>query len=222
MYGYRKGDIGLLRLFLPRELHVVFKAIHKMERSLRDLIARNQTEEFRGVYLEGGLNPTRRNVLAPGSIGVYTGGSTYNPAQVIRDDSVTAATEKINRLVKDHEDKKCGEVPIDLLAELIGATVPDPSASERVWDAKAVAESLVQYGKLAGQDSGYLYVDRDRGLKESRYETQGILTGGEAGTVRSDKVTLFLLRTRSEGGSHASWWPQIRFPNGRYAFAFAI
>src|SRR5439155_22292926 len=35
MYGYRRKDIGLLRLFLPSELHTVFKAIHKMERGLR-------------------------------------------------------------------------------------------------------------------------------------------------------------------------------------------
>jgi hypothetical protein len=31
MYGYRRKDIGLLRLFLPRELHLVFRAINKME-----------------------------------------------------------------------------------------------------------------------------------------------------------------------------------------------
>ncbi len=47
MYGYRRHDIGLLRLFLPRELNVVFKAIHKMEKSLRNLIERSPSEEFR-------------------------------------------------------------------------------------------------------------------------------------------------------------------------------
>src|SRR5213078_1112958 len=65
MYGYRRKDIGLLRLFLPRELHTVFKAIHKMEAGLRNLIARKPEEEFRGVYIEGGINATRKNVLAP-------------------------------------------------------------------------------------------------------------------------------------------------------------
>lgn len=80
MYGYRRKDIGLLRLFLPPQLHSVFKAINKMERGLRDLIAERPTEEFRGIYVEGGLSATRRNVLAPGLIGVYSGGSTYNPA----------------------------------------------------------------------------------------------------------------------------------------------
>ncbi len=42
MYGYRRKDIGLLRLFLPRELHTVFKAINKMERGLRDLMPKLQ------------------------------------------------------------------------------------------------------------------------------------------------------------------------------------
>jgi hypothetical protein len=51
MYGYRRKDLGLLRLFLPRELHLVFKAIHKMEGGLRDMISRNSNEEFRGVYV---------------------------------------------------------------------------------------------------------------------------------------------------------------------------
>src|SRR5262249_17916330 len=88
MYGYRRKDIGLLRLFLPPQLHSVFKAINKMEQGLRDLIARNSSEEFRGVYVESGLSATRKNILAPGSIGMYSGGSNYNPAQVLRDDSV--------------------------------------------------------------------------------------------------------------------------------------
>jgi hypothetical protein len=222
MYGYRRSDIGLLRLFLPQELHVVFRAIHRMERGLRELIGRNPSEAFRGVYLEGGLNPTRRNVLAPSSIGVYTGGSIYNPAQVIRDTSAAVQTETIDRSLKKYKNREYDRVPIELLAELVGTTLPDTEASERVWDAKAIAESLIQYGKLAGQKDGYLYVDRDRGLKENRHETQGILSGGEDSTVPSDRVTLFLLRMRPENRSYAAWWPQVRFPGGRYAFAFAI
>src|SRR5207244_6263725 len=97
MYGYRRKDIGLLRLFLPPELHRVFKAINKMERGLRELIARRPTEEFRGIYVESGLTATRRNILAPGSIGVYSGGSIYNPAQVMRDETVKVPTEKIDK-----------------------------------------------------------------------------------------------------------------------------
>jgi hypothetical protein len=222
MYGYRRKDIGLLRLFLPHELHVVFKAIHKMERGLRDLIARKPTEEFRGVYLEEGLNPTRKNVLAPGSIGVYSGGNNYNPAQVIRDESVKLATDKINEKVNGHKNKQYTEVPLDVLQELIGLTMLNVQETEQVWDPVAISESIAQFSLLYKQGKGYLYVDRDRDLKASRRETQGILTGGEAGTVPDDKITLFLLRTQPSPEQYASWWPQIRFPDGAYAFAFAV
>ncbi|MEK6375343.1 MAG: Z1 domain-containing protein [Acidobacteriota bacterium] len=222
MYGYRRADIGLLRLFLPPDLHVVFKAINKMERGLRELIAKAPAEEFRGVYIEGSLHATRRNVLAPGAIGVYSGGSIYNPAQVMRDSSVDQSTAKIDAILRNVGDKQFAELPLGGLQQLIQLTVPDQQAAERVWNPLAVAESVGQFALLREQNSGYVYVDRDRGGLATRRETQGILTGGEAITVPDDKVTLFLLRTRADGGAHAAWWPQIRFPSGQYAFAFAV
>ncbi len=222
MYGYRKSDLGLLRLFLPRELHTVFRAVNKMERSLRDLIAQAPSEDFRGVYVEGSLHPTRANVLAPGAIGVYTGGSIYNPAQVMRDATVESATRQLDVVLASIVDKQFVRLPLKELRRFIELTVPDQSASERVWNPIAVSESVLQFGVLQKQDDGYVYVDRERGLKENRRETQGILDGGEASRVPDDRLTLFLLRTRAESGNTAAWWPQVRFPKGRYAFAFAI
>ncbi|MDB5804042.1 MAG: hypothetical protein JWN73_1364 [Betaproteobacteria bacterium] len=222
MYGYRRKDIGLLRLFLPKELHIVFKAINNMEKGLRDLIARRPSEEFRGIYVESGLSATRKNVLAPGAIGVYSGGSTYNPAQILRDSSTKASTEKIDKKVADIANKNHRDISIEDLKEIVALTMPDQSVSEHVWNPIAVAESLIQYATISKQKIGYVYVDRERGLKESRRETQGVLEGGESKTVPSDKITLFLLRTKSEGNRNAVWWPQIRFPDGPYAFAFAV
>jgi hypothetical protein len=222
MYGYRRKDIGLLRLFLPRELHIVFKAINKMERGLRELIAQAPTEEFRGVYVEGALNATRKNVLAPGAIGIYSGGSIYNPAQVMRDETVVASTAKISDKLSGTKNKHYQELPMEDLRALIELTVPDQRESERVWNPVAVAESVTQFAVLHKQTTGYVYVDRERGLEAKRGETQGILTGGEAALVPDDKCTLFLLRTSATGGRNEAWWPQIRFPKGRYAFAFAV
>jgi hypothetical protein len=222
MYGYRRKDIGLLRLWLPPELHEVFSAINEMERSLRRLIAESPGEEFRGVYLESGLQATRRNVLVPGAIGVYTGGSTYNPAQILRDDAGAKHTGKLDKLLADIGDKRYAEFPIADLQQLIRLTVPDPEKSERVWNPFAVAESLQQCAGILEQKTGYVYVDRDRDLRESRRETQGVLTGGEAFTVPNDRVTVFMMRTKTYGKNQAVWWPQIRFPAGRYALAFAI
>ena len=144
-------DIGLLRLFLPRELHIVFKAINRMELGLRELIAKAPTEEFRGVYVEGSMSATRKNVLAPGAIGVYSGGGTYNPAQVMRDETVRGSTAKINDKVETIRDKHYKELPMLDLRALIELTVPDQRESERVWNPMAVAESVTQFAHLHGK-----------------------------------------------------------------------
>jgi hypothetical protein len=222
MYGYRRSDIGLLRLFLPRELHIVFRAIHKMERGLRDLIAQAPDEEFRGVYIEGSLNATRPNILVPGAIGVYTGGGTYNPAQILRDSSVAETTKQLNEILKNIPDKAYKTFELSTLRQIIELTRPDDSESERVWDPVAIAETITRFAALRNQTDGYVYVDRGRRLRESRRETQGVLSGGEAAAVPVDKLTLFLLRTAAEGGGKEAWWPQVRFPAGRYGFAFAV
>jgi Z1 domain len=222
MYGYRRKDIGLLRLFLPQELHIVFKAINKMERGLRDLIARNPAEEFRGVYVESGLSPTRKNILAPGSIGVYSGGSNYNPAQILRDETVKTSTDKIDKKLANITSKGYAEMSIEDMQAVIRLTMPDQTQSERVWNPVAVAESLAQFGKLQGHATGYVWVDRDRDLDATRRETAGVLAGGEFTNVPGDKIALYILRTKASRQKNAAWWPQIRFPNGRYAFAFAI
>ncbi|MEK6288031.1 MAG: Z1 domain-containing protein [Acidobacteriota bacterium] len=222
MYGYRRADIGLLRLFLPNELHTVFKAIHKMERGLRDIIAQAPSEEFRGVYIESSLNATRPNVLVPGAIGVYTGGGSYNPAQVIRDATSEVATGRLNEMLADVPNKQYKRIPLEELRQMIELTKPDESQSERVWDPVAVAETISQFATLRDQEEGYVYVDRGRELRENRRETRGVLSGGEAANVPDDRLTLFLLRTKAERGMSEAWWPQIRFPKGRYAFAFAL
>jgi hypothetical protein len=222
MYGYRRKDIGLLRLFLPRELHTVFRAINKMEKSLRDFIAKNAREDFRGLYVESGLSPTRKNILAPGAVGVYTAGANYNPSQVLRNKSALANTKKIDEKLASVSNKQSIELDIAEIQSLINLTCPDPTESEHVWNPVAVSSSLAQLAKLLDQKTGYVFVDRDRGLEESRRETQGILSGGEQGKLPGEKIALFMLRTKAAPGAEPSWWPQIRFPDGRYAFAFAV
>lgn len=223
MYGYRRKDIGLLRLFLPRELHLVFKAIYRMETGLRKLIAENSGEEFRGMYVEDGLKPTRKNILAPGAVGVYSGGSNYNPAQVLRDASAKIPTDKLDKKLSAVGDKSYVELSIEEICDIIGLTRPDQAQAEHVWNPLAIVGSLTQFAKLRNHQTGYVYVDRDRQLQESRRETAGILTGGEYKTVPDDKIGLFMLRTTGDGRSHhPTWWPQVRFPSGRYAFAFSI
>ena len=80
------------------------------------------------------------------------------------------------------------EMTIAEIRELITLTRPDADQSEGVWNSVAIASSLVQLGKLRSQEKGFVYVDRDRGLEESRRETQGIITGGELASVPTDRT----------------------------------
>jgi hypothetical protein len=140
----------------------------------------------------------------------------------MRDDTVKASTDKIDKILSPILNKDYLELPISDIEQLITLTIPDQAQSEHVWDQIAVAESVAQFAKVHEQRTGYVYVDRERGLKQNRRETQGILEGGEAGKVPKDKITLFVLRTAADGKNVPAWWPQIRFPEGQYAFAFAI
>jgi hypothetical protein len=171
MYGYRRKDIGLLRLFLPQQLHIVFRAINRMERGLRELIERNPSEEFRGVYVESSLSPTRKNILAPGAIGVYSAGSIYNPAQVLRDESIKETMTKIDEMLERIKPKDYIEMSVEDIRTLIELTKPDERESEQVWDSVAVGESLLQFSKLHQQKTGYVYVDRNRGSGSSGTES---------------------------------------------------
>jgi hypothetical protein len=222
MYGYRRKDLGLLRLFLPPALHTVFRAITKMEDGLRELIAKNPSEEFRGIYLENRLNATRKNVLAPGALGIYSGGSNYNPSQVVRDESVKKNTASIDAILGDVKDGTTIEMDIEEIAHLISLTKHDLKGAQRVWDPSAIAESLLEFAKLQKHKTGFVYVARERGLKADRDETQGVISGGDVAKAPGDRIALFMLRTKAEGKSHPSWWPQVRFPDGPYGFAFAV
>jgi hypothetical protein len=222
MFGYRRKDIGLLRLYLPQQLLTVFKAIHKMENGLRDLISSKPSEEFRGVFLEGNVKATRKGVLAPGALGVYSASSNYNPAQVLRTQDVQAQMHKIDLLLNSCADKSVTNVSIEKLIELIRLTKPDEMSSERIWNPEAIELSLMQYAKLMKKSEAYLFVDRERGLEKSRRENQGILDGGEVSKVPTNEPALFMLRTKGNSKGCVAWWPQIRFPDGNYAFAFAV
>ena len=222
MYGYRRRDIGILRLFLPPELHKVFIAINSMERSLRELIAVQANEDFRGLYVEGNLKPTRKSVLVPGAVGVYTAGASYNPAQIRRCEGDSKNLQKIDQMLAHIDSQKSSEMSVSDMKSLLQMIVPDELEMEHVWDSMAIAECIEQCANIIGSQFGVVYVDRDRDLVERRRETQGILTGGEVSRVRSDLPSIFMIRTAAKPGRPAAWWPQVRFPAGRYAFAFAI
>ena len=222
MFGYRRSDLQYLRLYLPRQLLTTFQAIHKMENMLRDLIAQKPSEEFRGVYLEGNVKPTRRNVIAPGAIGVYSASSNYNPFAVVRSLPSTLEMKQIDDKLREVPDRTSLPMPISEIVELIGLVRIDENQSQNIWNTESIGLSLLQLHKLDPNRVGYVYVRRDTEHEKGRGETRGLLDSGEIHRIPGNEIALFMMRLKPDKEGTTAWWPQIRFPDGNYAFAFAV
>lgn len=222
MYGYRKKHLGITRLFLPKRLAEHFRIIHKMEKALRDLVAKDPEGKFQGIYLESPLKPTRTNVLDPNSIGVYTAGSNCSPSYPLRSSKVIEKTANLDKMLAPFSDQvNFSETTVDFIKQLITECAHDPAFGAELWNIEAIKAGLEELKTLKG-DKAYIRVRRDRNINEPRLESQGILSGGEVEEVPSDALTLFIYRMKKSHRGHEVWWPQIRFADGNYAIAFSF
>lgn len=223
MYGYRKADLGVTRLFLPQRLADHFTSIHEMETSLRDLLKQFPDGCFEGLYISGAWSATRGNVLDPNTLGFFTAGKSYNPEAPLR----TAAVKKLtawfdNELSGIKDAPPHQTVAVDRVIELMLKVELDPGSTPQFWDMEAMKTALGVLKKKAKNDKAYLVVKRGRDLVGARGERKGIISGGEEALAPTDAPTLFLFRQNANSGLEAVWWPQFRFPVGNYVLAFSF
>jgi hypothetical protein len=106
--------------------------------------------------------------------------------------------------------------------ELLKYVKVDPAEGAYLWNQEAIAAALTQLEQINKTKKAYLVVRRGRELEQKRTETQGIISGGEDALAPKDCVTLFMFRLKRHGSKVESSWPQLRFPDGGYVFAFAL
>lgn len=230
MYGYRKKDLGVTRLYLPQVLADRFKEIHEMESSLRELLGKFPNGVFEGLYISGNWAPTRSNVTDPNLMGHYAGGSSVNPRYPDRSSKSVPDTQWLDTklaAVKDappHKQITTAEA-VELLKHINVAATFNP----QLWDMQAIETTLQvlkdkknAQGKSVYGDKVYLVVKRGRNLTKARSEREGVISGGEENLAPKDAPTLFLYRMDKNGQEHEVWWPQLRFPDGNYIMAFSF
>jgi hypothetical protein len=223
MYGYRKPDLGVTRLFLPQRLADHFTSMHEMETSLRDLLKQFPDGTFEGMYISGTWGPTRSNVLDPNTLGFYTAGKSYNPEAPLRTPAVKKLTEWLDsQFAKVMDAPPYQTITVDRLIELAEKVELDPNSTCQFWNIDAIKTALGVLRQKAKSDKAYLVVKRGRDLAETRGERKGIISGGEEGLAPTDAPTLFMYRQKANAGEQEVWWPQLRFADGNYVLAFSF
>jgi hypothetical protein len=223
MYGYRRRDIGVTRLFLPEVIADNFRSIHQMDNALRHLIESQPDGRFEGLFLRGPVRATRTNVV-PDAVGMYVAGRSIVPRLPLRTAQLSSQTAAIDKLLSAYP----GDAPAAAtithaqVLELLKHVKVDPDEGAYLWDPDAIAAALAQLETINKTDQAYLVIRRGRELEQKRAETQGILSGGEDALAPKDHVTLFMYRLKRSGSKVEVWWPQLRFSQGDYAFAFAL
>jgi hypothetical protein len=229
MYGYRKADLGVTRLFLPQRLVDHFTSMHESENSLRELLKEFPDGCFEGLYISGAWSATRGNVLDPNSLGFYTGGNSYNPEAPLRTSAAKKMTAWFDAELAAIKDAPPYEtVTIARIIELMEKVELNPNYSPQFWDLDAMKTALsvlqqkAKREKKPNSDKAYLVVKRGRDLTGPRGERKGIISGGEETLAPTDAPTLFFYRQKANSGGEEVWWPQLRFPSGNYVLAFSF
>jgi hypothetical protein len=223
MYGYRRRDIGVTRLFLPEVIAENFRSIHDMDNALRHLIRTQPNGRFEGLFLKGRVGATRTNVV-PDAVGLYVAGRSIQPRLPLRTPAMSAQTAILDKALAAYP----GDAPAtetirhSEVLELLKHCKVDPNEGAYLWDLDAITSALAQLEKINGTDEAHLIIRRNRDLKAKRAETRGIISGGEGDLAAKNRVTLFMYRVNRAGSKVEVWWPQLRFPEGGYAFAFAL
>jgi hypothetical protein len=222
MYGYRQGDLGVTRLFLPQRLTDHFRLIHQMENGLREIVKKHPTGYFEGLYISSPLQATRRNVLDPTSIGMYVAGGYCNPAYPLRTADIENKTQALDqKLINYSDSEKYYETTVSEISDLVSLCEHDPNYGAELWNKKTIKSALEKINTLKGPKA-YIRVRRGRNLEAVRRETSGFLTGGEESEVPDDSLTLFIYRLNKGNKGVEAWWPQLRWPEGNYVLAFSF
>jgi hypothetical protein len=224
MYGYRKRDVSVTRLFLPHQLADNFRSIHEMEAALRELIRNHPDGRFEGMFVRTPLQATRNAVVDPASLGVYVAGSSINPRYPLRSAETKKHLQWIDtKMAAIAETAPYGTIKFDDIIEILKRCTPDPSYPSRLYDVNAIHAALEALKSVENDDTAYLVVRRKRKLTQARRETQGIIDSTDATLAPNDKPTLFLFRQEPTAkGEPAVWWPQLRFPVGNFVIAFGF
>lgn len=236
MYGYRKNELPCTRIYLPPHLAVRFREIHRSDNAMRELAAASGAAIPVIPIPIRSLRAARRNVLSNLTVEqtTYIGGRQYYPlvpesgpaisAQTALLDAELAARCPIERQVYD--------TTITDLLFLLDRAYGTPGAPG-AWDDELIRNALEMLAAIPDFGDRAQITVGNRGSDVAKLATRGVVpqiqallpagAGNPPYGSRPDVPVVVFMRlngNRAQGWDGIPFWvPNIRFPNGNYAFS---
>jgi hypothetical protein len=224
MYGYRQLLLPYTRLYLPRQLAILFKEIHESEQALRGILRRETRGEDIPIRIATGARATRPGALETGSLRVYNSGmGQVSPSYLIEDIDGAELRELLSQagvpLNEEVRERRPTRVPIATMRSLIEMMEPRADDPGR-WSVEATLALIEAYeGEYGG--NGIVYV-RPFAERPDRERTRARLSGPEVGVIRgaSPSAPALALLYWEERPGLIVWFPTLVFPGDMATFVF--
>lgn len=237
MYGYRSKELPFTRIFLPEHLAERFRQIHIADNSMRELAGESHAVIPVIPIPIQNLRATRRNVISRQSVELTTflGGRQYYPlVPVSSGRSLATQTSALDSELATScpNERQVYSTTIDHLVRLLQHRFGDQDAPG-AWDDELIqlAVSLQSKDERFGNQANLIVGSRSSAVsklatRSSIPQIQALLpanAGNPPYGARRDVPVLVFMRlvgaTRQGWDGVPFWVPNIRFPDGNYAFS---
>ena len=189
--GYREILMPYTRVYLPRQLAVLFKDIHESEQALRGIYERRQRGEDVPIRIARGSRATRPGALEgnervyEGRLGQVSPHFTINEPDTVREVRRLLATANVPLTAE--RDQRATRVHIEVIRSLIQHLEARPEDAGR-WSNEAVL-GLIDVHENEYNGEGIVYVRAfERAPDDER--TRGRLSGPEIELIRGASPNL--------------------------------
>lgn len=224
MYGYRRQELNVIRIFVPADMAERFRVMDEADTALRELIRSGDYRGIEPLLIDQGMRATRNNVLA-GDVGFYVAGKVYSPQfPLYLPDAVHNATADLDRLLAPYNPGNKSSAPADVITTDDLIRLIRLCRSEKGhggWEDARIAAALETLNKRF--PVSYLVVRRDRNLSKPAGRLRDPGTPQDRPLRRADGPTLWMYRQNGmEWAGVPFWIPRLQLPDGRYAIAFSL
>ena len=223
MYGYRDSLMPYTRVYLPRQLAILFKEIHDSEEALRGIYQRRQRGENVPIQIARGSRATRPGTLEgnervyEGRLGQVSPHFTINDPDRVREVSRLLAVANVQLTAE--RDQRATIVGVDIIRSLVEQLEARPEDAGR-WSTEAVL-GLIDVHEEGYDGEGTVYV-RAFEQEPDEERTRGRLSGPEIEIIRraSPNVPALVLLYWETPDDPTLWYPTLVLPRDMPTYVF--